>query len=407
MKYQIEKKHISAGIVTFAVVAASIVLFFIIYRMHGFMDVVSKVVGILMPFVYGLVMAYLLCPVYNWSYSKTNKMKLLKTGKKDRSNMYSRIVATIVSMVTLTVILISLMWMIIPGLIDSITGLAKSLPGQINNFIEWLNITLTKLTNGNGILSNITNSVLDAGRKWVETTIIPGSETLISTLSTHVFNILSGIKNFFIGIIICVFFLNSKDTFAAQSRKIAYAVFKKENADKFLYGTHFINLTFGKFINGKLIDSFIIGIMCFIFMSVVDWPYAMLISVIVGVTNIIPFFGPFIGAVPSSLLILIVDPWTCLYFVVFILALQQLDGNIIGPKILGESIGIPSFWIMFAILVGGGMFGFVGMVLGVPIFACIYEYITYKVEGRLDKKGMSIKTNDYRKLKGNIDEKIG
>lgn len=405
MKYQIEKKHISIGIVTFAVVAASIVFFFILYRMHGFMDVVSKFVSILMPFVYGLVMAYLLCPVYNWTFSQSKKIKFLKKGKKDRSNMYSRVNATLVSMITLTVILISLMWMIIPGLIDSITGLVKTLPEQINDFIEWANVSLDKLTKGNGMMASVAGSILDAGRTWVENTIIPGSESLITTLSTHVFNILSGIKNFFIGIIICVFFLNSKETFAGQSRKIAYSVFKKENADKFLYGAHFINLTFGKFINGKLIDSFIIGMMCFIFMSIVDWPYTMLISVIVGVTNIIPFFGPFIGAIPSSLLILIVDPLTCLYFVIFILALQQLDGNIIGPKILGESIGIPSFWIMFAILVGGGMFGFVGMVLGVPIFACIYEYITYKVEGRLDKKGMSTETRDYMKLKGNIDEK--
>lgn len=407
MKYQIEKKHISIGIVTFVVFAASIMFFFVLYRMHGFMDVVSKIISILMPFIYGLVMAYLLCPIYNLTFAKSNKIKFLKKGKKDRSKMYSRIIASIVSMFTLLVILISLMWMIIPGLIDSITGLAKSLPGQINDFIQWASVTLDSMTKGNGMMASIAESILDTGSKWVENTIIPGSESLITTLSTHVFNILSGIKNFLIGIIICVFFLNSKDTFAAQSRKITYAIFNKENADKFLYGTHFINLTFGKFINGKLIDSFIIGMMCFVFMSIVDWPYAMLISVIVGVTNIIPFFGPFIGAVPSALLILIVDPWTCVYFLIFILALQQLDGNIIGPKILGESIGIPSFWIMFAILVGGGMFGFVGMVLGVPIFACIYEYVRYKVEGRLNKKCMSTETNDYMRLKGNADEKIG
>ena len=408
MKYQIEKKHISIGIVTFSVLAACIVLYFILYRMHGFMDVVGQLVGILMPFAYGLVMAYLLCPLYNWTYNKIKNLMVFKSntpdqkaaGKKDKNKVFARIIATIVSMVTLCVILSSLMWMVIPGVIDSITSLASTLPGQINDFLTWLTVNVNKMSDGSGMASSLVNSFIDAGRNWVETTIIPGSETILTTLSAHVFSVISGIKNFLIGIIICVFFLNSKDTFAAQSRKIAFAVFKNHNAEKCLYGAHFINITFGKFINGKLIDSLIIGSMCFIFMNVVNWPYAMLISVIIGVTNIIPFFGPFIGAIPSALLILIVDPKTCLYFIIFIFALQQLDGNIIGPKILGESIGIPSFWIMFAILVGGGMFGFVGMVLGVPIFACIYAYIKYRVDCRLNKYGMSTDTCDYRDLKG-------
>lgn len=416
MKYEIEKKHISIGIVSFAVMAACIILYFILYRMHGFMDVVGRLVDILMPFAYGLVMAYLLCPLYNWTFEKVkakhifppNSEKRKKAGKKDRNRMFARVIATIVSMVTMSVILAGLMWMVIPGVIDSITGLAKTLPDQINTSIKWLDGMVDQMNESNGVLADIANAALDAGSKWVETTILPGSETVITVLSTHVLNVLAGIKNFMIGIIICVFFLNSKDTFAAQARKICYATFKNKNADKVLYGAHFINITFGKFINGKLIDSLIIGIICFVFMTIVDWPYVMLISVIIGVTNIIPFFGPFIGAIPSALLILIVDPITCFYFIIFIFALQQLDGNIIGPKILGESIGIPSFWIMFAIIVGGGMFGFVGMVLGVPVFACIYAYIKYKVGCRLENHGMSKDTKDYRKMKGNegyIDEK--
>ena len=404
MKYQIEKKHISMGIVTFAVLAASIVLFFILYRMHGFMDVISRVIGILMPFVYGLVVAYLLCPLYNLTYNKCVRSKLLNKSKKNRTAFYSRICATIVSIVVLILVLTSLSWMIIPGLVDSIVGLAKTLPGQINSFIGLIKATAVDMADTNKMMASLVDTLVDSGSKWVETTIIPRSETLITSLSTSLLSVISGVKNFLIGIIICIFFLNSKDNFAAQARKITYATLKKENADKFLYGTHFINMTFGKFINGKLIDSLIIGLICFIFMSAVNWPYAMLISVIIGVTNIIPFFGPFFGAIPSSLLILIIDPMTCLYFVIFILALQQLDGNVIGPKILGESIGIPSFWIMFAILVGGGLFGFVGMVLGVPIFACIYEYVRYKISSRLKAKGMSTDTNEYRKLKGNIDE---
>ena len=404
MKYQIEKKHISIGLISFAVIAASIILFFIIYRMHGFMGVVSKIISILMPFVYGLVVAYLLCPVYNIVYKKSKNIGFLNKGKVNKSSFYSRIIATTASIIALMLVLVSLSWMIIPGLIDSMVGIAKTLPDQIYNFIGMSKEIAKDVANSNAMIAGIIDTLIESGSRWVEETIIPGSESVITSLSNSLMSLISGIKNFLIGIIICIFFLNSKDNFAAQARKISYAVFKKENAEKFLYGSHFINLTFGKFINGKLIDSLIIGILCFVFMSTVNWPYAMLISVIVGVTNIIPFFGPFIGAVPSALLILIIDPMTCLYFIIFILALQQLDGNIIGPKILGESIGIPSFWIMFAILVGGGLFGFVGMVLGVPIFACIYEYIHYKVSSRLEDKGLSTDTNDYRGTKGSLNE---
>ena len=143
------------------------------------------------------------------------------------------------------------------------------------------------------------------------------------------------------------------------------------------------------FISLKLIDSLIIGIICFIGMSIFNWPYKMLVSVIVGVTNIIPFFGPFIGAIPSALLIFMVDPLTSLYFLIFVLALQQFDGNILGPKILGGSTGLPSFWVMFAILVGGGLFGFVGMIIGIPVFACIYAYTAYSVNKKLEKKQLS------------------
>ena len=404
MKYSIDKKHVSIGIVTFAVLAACIILYFILYRMHGFMDVISQITGILMPFAYGLVMAYLLCPLYNWTYSRCIKSQFFKKGKKDRSRVYGKVFGTVVSLAALTIIVISLLWMIIPGLIDSITGIIKMLPGKVNDFVKWMELMVADVADAEGPMANITNSLLESGRQWVETTIIPGSETLITGISTSVMSILAGIKNFFIGIIICVFFLNSKEMFSAQAKKIVFAVFNNSNSNKFLYGAHFVNRTFGKFINGKLIDSFIIGMICFIFMSIVDWPYIMLISVIVGVTNIIPFFGPFIGAVPSALLILMVDPVTCLYFVIFILALQQLDGNIIGPKILGESTGIPSFWIMFAILVGGGMFGFVGMVLGIPVFACIYAYISYRVDKKLNEKGLPVNTNNYMEMEGKLDE---
>lgn len=404
MKQRIEGKYIRAGIVAFAVIAVSIILFFAIYRIDGLVSFFGFVGGVIAPFIYGLVIAYLLCPLYNVTVRGCMKVKLFKAGKTDNSKVISKIIASIVSLIVLFGIIIGLLWMVIPGMIDSISAVIRTLPDQINSWSLWLEETIASMQETTGPMANILNTLVNNASEWVENTIIPGSEMMITGLANTATGILSGVWNFIIGIIICVFFLNSKDIFAAQARKLIFAAASEERAHRILYGTHFVNKTFGKFINGKLIDSFIIGMLCFIFMSLMNWPYTMLISVIVGVTNIIPFFGPFIGAIPSALLILMVDPLTCLYFLIFILILQQLDGNVIGPKILGGSTGLPSFWVMFAILVGGGMFGFAGMILGIPIFACVYAYTAYKVNKQLDKKGMSTDLGVYKKLDAKLEQ---
>lgn len=163
------------------------------------------------------------------------------------------------------------------------------------------------------------------------------------------------------------------------------AFFSEHTAKEILDGASFTNKTFGGFINGKIIDSLIIGLLCFVCMTIFGWEYTLLISCIVGITNIIPFFGPFIGAIPSALLLLMVDPEQCMWFLVFILALQQFDGNILGPKILGDSTGLASFWVLFAVLVGGGLFGFIGMVIGIPVFAIIYAYATRSINPQAGK----------------------
>lgn len=404
MRNFIDRKHLSLGLVLFLAAAGAIVLYFILYRYTGFVEGIERVKGILMPFVYGLVMAYLLCPLYNLCMRHFSNMKLLKKGRTDMSVFWSRLLSSVIALAALAAVVISLLWMIIPGMIDSIYGVIVMLPDKINEFAVWADKTADSLADTSGPMAGYVDTVLATLQKWAEETIIPGSEKVITGISASVVGVVSGLKNFFIGIIICVFFLNSKEKFAGQARKIVFATMNEVNAYKFLYGAHYANRTFGKFINGKLIDSLIIGVLCFLFMAAVKWPYAMLISVIVGVTNIIPFFGPFIGAIPSALLILMVDPVTCVYFLLFILALQQLDGNVIGPKILGGSTGIPSFWIMFAILVGGGLFGFTGMVLGIPCFACIYAYIAYKVDSRLVEKHLPTDMEIYRSMTDVFDK---
>ncbi len=406
MKFKLDREYIKIGIVAFLVISASIAVFFAFERYESLTGVISTVTSILGPFIYGLVMAYLLGPLYNLCYRKLTESKNFAKLMGKRKVVMSKILSSTAAILMMIAVILGLLWMVVPGLVDSISGIIKILPSKINELSMWTSELLRDAPERSGNMAGLVEKGLETARMWAENILLPQSQVLIQGVSSGLLGVVSGIKNFSVGIIICVFFLNSKEIFAAQCRKIIFVLMDKENAIKFLYGARFVNRTFGKFINGKLIDSLIIGIICFIGMSVFDWPYKMLISVIVGVTNIIPFFGPFIGAIPSALLIFIISPITSLYFLIFILGLQQLDGNVIGPKILGGSTGLPSFWVMFAILVGGGIFGFVGMVIGIPVFACIYAYTSYTVNNKLEKKGFVTDLNKYKLVGEEVSEKV-
>ena len=194
---------------------------------------------------------------------------------------------------------------------------------------------------------------------------------------------------------ISIYVLFSKETFAGQGKKITFALFNTKTANQIIKDTRFISDTFIGFISGKIIDSIIIGFICFAGTSILKMPYALLISVIVGVTNVIPFFGPYLGAIPSTILILMVNPVKCIYFILFILVLQQLDGNFIGPKILGQSTGLSGFWVIFSITIFGGIMGVPGMIIGVPFFAVLYAMIKRLTNRLLLKRGLPSETNKY------------
>ena len=398
MKIRFESKYIKAGVTAVLSAIVIILFFFAILRMDGIIKALGIMTEILTPFIYGLVMAYLLCPAYNLAVRQCSKVKWPRIRGKDKTTTISKGIASVFTVLIILGIVFGFLWMIIPQLIDSIVNIAKTLPSSIERLLEWIQVKFNQIPQITGPMEQWLGDVTTRFTAWVEEILIPEYESVLTGISDGLFGVLNVIKNFFIGIVICVFFINRKEVFAAQSKKLVLAVLKEESADMFLKGSAFTNKTFSGFITGKIIDSAIIGVICFIFMSIFGWPYAALISIIIGVTNIIPFFGPFIGAIPSALLLLMEDPKICLYFVIFILILQQVDGNIIGPKILGDSTGLPSFWVLFAILVGGGLFGFVGMVVGIPIFAVIYAYICFAVNKRLEKKGMSTDLRDYKYL---------
>ncbi|MGL4484617.1 MAG: AI-2E family transporter [Anaerovoracaceae bacterium] len=397
---KIQSHYVKIGLTAFIVISASIILFFLILRMDALAKGFTILTEIMQPFILGLILAFLLCPLYNFIVRKTLSWKWPKIKGKEYNMSYSRIIATVASILTIFIIVGGLLSLVLPQLIDSITRAVKDLPFATSQFLAWLEKMAERSPYFSFEIQDALTQMTKNAENWVRETILPSSAAILGKVYSGVFGAFTVVINIFVGIIVCIFFLNRKDIFAAQIKKILFASLSNEKADAFLRGSVFTNKTFGGFVNGKILDSFIIGVITFVFMIIVGWPYPALIAVIIGVTNIIPFFGPFIGAVPAALLIYLGDknPMTVLYFLIFILVLQQVDGNIIGPKILGDSTGISSFWVLFAIIVGGGIFGLVGMITAIPIFAVIYAYIAFAVNKKLDQKGFSSNLNDYMNL---------
>ncbi|MBP3385183.1 MAG: AI-2E family transporter [Firmicutes bacterium] len=395
MKLKFEEKYVKWGLTIFFVISACICVFFAFYRYKAVLNAIDFIYGILSPFVVGLVFAYLLCPLYNFLTRSTYSVLKNNIKKDSRAMALSKGVSTFVSLVVFFAVIGGVCWMIIPGLVESLTHIVEIFPASIEQLIAWIDAKIPNNVQMQATLENLVNRFYGNVMEYLEATLLPNYMEVATSISTGVFSILKLLKDFFIGVIVCAYFLNIKDKFAAQAKKLILATFSEEKSEEILVGAQYTNKTFGGFISGKLIDSAIIGVLCFISMTLFGWEYPLLISCIVGITNIIPFFGPFIGAIPSALLILMVNPIQCIYFLIFILALQQLDGNVIGPKILGDTTGIASFWVLFSILVGGGLMGFVGMIIGIPIFAIFYTYFSRSINRRLGKRGFSTDTNDY------------
>ncbi len=398
MRSNFQSKYFKWGLTVFLTAAAIIVFFFAIFRYQGVGGYISSLLRILRPFIYGTVLAFLVSPLYNWSQRFFERLTWPSRKDKQVSSSAARILATLISLATIILAIGALLWLIIPQLIQSITNIAKETPEYIANMSTLLDTLLDSMPAFAQQVEEFFSSLGLSFSVWVQEEFLPSYDLILANISEQVIGIARAIFNFLVGLVVCAFFLNSKEVFLAQSKKLVLAIFREEAADNILRGAAFVSKTFWAFITGKVLDSLIIGVLCFIFMSIFSWPYAALISVIIGICNIIPFFGPFLGAVPSALLLLMVSPRLCLFFILFVLALQQFDGNILGPKILGETIGLSSFWILFAIIVAGGIWGFLGMLFGVPVFAVIYAYTCFAVNRRLKKKGLSTDLRDYKTL---------
>ena len=321
MKHDSFKTYLHWGLTAFGVVALSILFFFSLFKVGALVHFFQTLLGILMPFVYGLAMAYLLTPVFNWLHARFAPTLQKHVKNPRRAARAAKFLSTTLSVLLALLLVAALLWMVLPQVISSIVGLVESnlLTNSIQNVTGWIEDTLQNNPQFEAAAQRVYAAAVAALTAWVKTDMLPQLTNLMSGL----LGTLTFFKNVFIGIIIAIYVLNSKQLFAAQAKKLLYGCLSTRRANIVLDNARFTHRVFGGFINGKLLDSLIIGILCFVGMTALRMPYAMLISVVVGVTNIIPFFGPFIGAIPSGLLILLIDPLKALYFVLFILALQQ------------------------------------------------------------------------------------
>ena len=365
------KPYLYGMLAGFGAIALSIIFFFLIYRFDGFGSAISTLTGILMPFIYGAVIAYLLKPVCNSIES------FLRRFIPEKMNGLINALSVALTILFGLLLVYALVMMIVPQLITSVTTLYYTAQANITRFMNWAN-HLEFIENNEQIMELLNsayaalNTNLDT---WIKNTLLPSMQNIVSGAAIGVLNVVTVAKNLIIGIIVAVYMLASRKRFVQQGKLVLHSIVRPRWAQLITEEVKYADRMFGGFINGKIMDSAIIGVLCYIGCLIFKFPSALLVSVIIGVTNVIPFFGPFIGAIPATLLILIQNPIKALWFVLFVLVLQQLDGNIIGPKILGNTTGLSSFWVLFAILLFGGLWGFAGMIVGVPLFAVIYDVI--------------------------------
>lgn len=383
MKDPYKRRYFYLALSIFTAISLSIVVFFVLYRFRGIGDAVNQLSAILAPFVYGGVIAYLLRPMCNFYQG------LLEKHLPPKIRKFASSLAVALSVISGLLIVYTLIIMIAPNLYESIRTLWSSLPDKASQFYKWALDTFGEHQELLSFFNTSYEALYGALDAWAKNTLTPYITNILSIVTgvgNGVYKVVMFLYNLLIGLIVAVYLLGSRKQFARQSVLVVRSILKPRWADLVLEEVKFIDKMFGGFIDGKLLDSAIIGVLCYIGCLILRFPNPLLISAIVGITNVIPFFGPFIGAVPSTLLILIENPVKAVWFVVFVLLLQQLDGNIIGPKILGDRTGLSSFWVLFTIVLFGGLWGVVGMVIGVPVFAVIYDIIKKLVHRGLKEK---------------------
>ncbi len=402
MKIKLNNKYVRWGLTLFAVIAAAIMFYYFLFNNSDILAALSKLTDILMPVVFGFVTAYLMIPILNYIEGKIMFPLLDKLGVKEsrRRKSVVRGISVFLTAFIVIALIYMLFHMLISQLMPSIQNIVNNFDTYTNNVVDWVN----KLLNNNPEIKSYILQTIDRYSEQLDSLMneLPSNmKVWLLTVTNTATSIIGVLWDFVIGFIISIYLMISKEKFTAQGKKMVYALFERDTANIIIRNFRFTHKTFIGFISGKIADSIIIGLLCFMGVTLLQLPYAALISVIIGLTNVIPFFGPYLGAIPTVLLVLIVDPMhplRCVYYLIFILLLQQFDGNFLGPKILGNSTGLTSFWVIFSITFFGGLFGVFGMIVGVPLFAVIYAAIKSIINTKLLKKQMPIESNKYEKL---------
>lgn len=407
MKLNMNKKYTTIAVYAFLVIAAAITFFFVISEHSVVGRMAGTFFGLMTPFIYGAALAYVLNPVLNWLEKKVFP-KVFGDRVSKRSRRGLGVLLTFLFGCAVVALFLAVL---IPQIVESIDNLAQSIYAFLPQAQNFLNDLIAQYGTNEmlvDVLSMLGVDISDPSMALQR--LATRSYTFLTQVLPNLFGgvmrFTSGLLDVVVGIIIAIYLLLSKEVFYAQVKKLLFAFFPRRVAQATLNLTHDSNAIFCGFISGKILDSAIIGVLCFIGCSILQMPYTVLVSFIVGVTNVIPYFGPFIGAIPSIFIIMIADPLKSLVFAVFVLILQQLDGNIIGPKILGDSTGLSAFWVIFAVTFFGGLFGFVGMLIGVPTFAVIYALVRNFAEFKLGKKGLKTQTPDFASQENPIFQKV-
>lgn len=409
MKFK-NNKHFQWGITAFLVIAGSLLFYYLLFHGTSIKTNLNNVLRLLLPIIMGFSLAYLMTPILNniehrIFYPLCNKLKIKNSAKCSK---IIRGISIILTVFLFYAIIYSLIAMLISQIVPSVSNIIVNFDVYINNFNKWLNKLIADdyPEIGANIIKLIDHYSEDF-EIWLNENVLTKTSEVIKTVSLSVISVFDFLWDFLLGFMLSIYVLASKEKFSGQAKKLAYAIFNTEKANIIINNFRFTHRTFIGFLSGKILDSIIIGLLCYVGTSILGTPYAVLVSVVVGVTNVIPVFGPYLGGIPCTILVFVVDPahpLNSVYFALFILILQQFDGNVLGPKILGDSTGLSGFWVIFSITLFGGLFGVFGMIIGVPVFAVIYAAVKSIVGTLLKNKNMPVDTDTYinvAAIKGN------
>ena len=379
-----KKFYLRLGITIFVSLAATVTFFFLLFRYQEMKAFFAIFLSALQPVLVGIVLAYLLCPIAKFLEQQCCRVKYF--------SRFSRLISVLLTLILAFGVIGLFCSLVLPQLVESVSGLVKDLPRLLEIQLARLSAYLESDNNAAATVIQMIESVETFLAAWIRTNLF----STVSTVANSVMYVGSALINLVVSIIVTIYLLLDRERYLAQCRKLFYAISKNQRVNRtILEVLQQINRIFSGFISGKLLDSLIVGVICFVCLTIMQMPYALLISVIVGVTNIIPMFGPFIGAVPSAFLLLLVSPAKCIVFLLFIVVLQQVDGNIIGPRILGNSTGLSALYVTIAMLLFGKLMGFLGMIVGVPLFATLYYIVKRVAEYSLIKQGLPTDTAEY------------